>query len=164
MPERRTEVSATTDGEFVYVLGGFGKGRSAPRAVYVYDPNTDSWTITARLLEGVNHAGLVYLDGRLFVVGGYRENSFTAVDTLRIYDLTKKTWSEGALMPTPRGALAVTVLFGRIHAIGGTGPKRISVNAHEVYEPDTDSWSTRAPLPTARNHHGATVVRDRYPT
>ncbi|NIO40345.1 MAG: hypothetical protein GTO41_09190, partial [Burkholderiales bacterium] len=54
-----------------------------------------------------------------------------------------------------RGALAAAVVNGRIHAVGGTGPGRRNTSAHEVYDPGTDSWTQRAPLPTTRDHLAA---------
>ena len=44
-------------------------------------------------------------------------------------------------MPTPRGGLAVAVLDGRVHALGGSG-ERVT-NAHEVYDPATNRWTPR---------------------
>jgi N-acetylneuraminic acid mutarotase len=75
-------------------------------------------------------------------------------------------------MLTPRGALAVAVLDGRIHAIGGnaeggaglqshehgTPEADNSVGTHEVYDPAADTWTRLAPLPTPRNHLGAAVI------
>lgn len=165
LPEERTEVSAATDGERIYLLGGFmreGDDRtSAPRTVYAYDPAEDEWSDVTELPEGVNHAGLVALDGRLYLVGGYRENTFEPTDALRILDPQTGEWQDGAPLPTARGALAVAVVDGRIHAIGGTVAGRESVGTHEVYDPADDSWATLAPMPTPRNHHGAAVVGGR---
>jgi N-acetylneuraminic acid mutarotase len=176
MPETRTEVSVTTDGQRIYVAGGFapagGQNAAAPRAMLVYDPGTDSWAASDSIPEGVNHAGLVHLDGKLYLVGGFRENTFDPTGAVRIYDLASRAWTEGAPMPTPRGALAVVVLNGRIHAIGGNAANAgsldhsehgvasdaSSVGTHEVYDPASNRWTRRAPLPTPRNHLGAAVV------
>jgi N-acetylneuraminic acid mutarotase len=162
LPDERTEVSVTTDGRHIYLAGGFvqsgARQADAPRTVYAYDPEADAWSHITDLPEGVNHAGLVHLDGRLYVVGGYRENTFEPVDTLRIFALETRQWSEGAPLPTPRGAHAATVLDGRIHAIGGRTHGRMDVGAHEAYDPGTDRWASLAPLPTPRNHHAAAAV------
>lgn len=176
VPDLRTEVSVTTDGQHIYLAGGFDGGgvvqASAPRALHVYDVATDSWTTPDSIPQGVNHAGLVHLDGKLYLVGGFRENTFDPVGAVRIYDIASGAWSEGAPMPTPRGALAVVVLDGRIHAIGGNaagadaldhaehgiGEDGSSVGTHEVYDPATNAWTRLAPMPTPRNHLGAAVV------
>lgn len=174
LPEARTEVSVTADGERIYLIGGFGPAEgeeraTAPRAMFAYDPTADRWTMPDSIPEGLNHAGFVHLDGKLYIIGGYRENTFDPIGAVHIYDLATRTWSEGTPMPTPRGALAVAVLDGGIHAVGGTaadaaalradehtiGADSSSVGTHEVYDPATDSWTRLAPMPTARNHLGA---------
>lgn len=179
LPDPRTEVSVTTDGRLVYLAGGFGPAEGqragAPRALHVYDPEADRWSSPDSIPEGVNHAGLVHVDGRLYLVGGFREATFTPTGALRILDPETGRWTEGAPMPTPRGALAVAVLDGRIHAIGGNaedagaladdehnvGADGSSVGTHEAYDPATDRWGRLAPAPTARNHLGAAVLGGR---
>jgi hypothetical protein len=51
---------------------------------------------------------------------------------------------------TARGALAAAVLDGRIHALGGAGDRPL--DSHEVYDPATDTWTTRSAMPTPRDH------------
>jgi N-acetylneuraminic acid mutarotase len=164
VPEQRTEVSVTTDGERIYLIGGFARagerGAVAPRPMLVYEPGKDAWSSPTEIPEGVNHAGFTYLDGRLYVVGGYRENSFDPTEAVHIYDLASQAWSRGAPLPTPRGALAAAVVDGKIHALGGRAGQA-SLATHEVYDPPTDTWTERAPMPTARDHHGAAVVHGR---
>jgi N-acetylneuraminic acid mutarotase len=182
LPELRTEVSATTDGSRLFLIGGFGpptrdgQRASAPRSMWVYDPETDSWTEDGQIPEGVHHAGFVHVDGRLFIVGGFRETGFEPTPAVRIYDLASRTWSEGAPMPTPRGAMAVLVLNGRIHTIGGnvagrealhqhhagaqiTGDNSVAV--HEVFDPRANRWEALPPMRTARNHNAGVAVNGR---
>jgi N-acetylneuraminic acid mutarotase len=169
-------VSVTTDGSLIYLLGGFGpgqgRGASAPRTVLAYDPADDRWQAAGELPEGVNHAGLAAANGRLYLVGGFRDRTFAPTGAVRIYDPSAGTWLDGAPMPTPRGALALAVVDGKLHALGGTaegGTDRAahehgapqadnSVATHEVYDPAADNWSRLPPLPTPRNHLGAAVL------
>jgi N-acetylneuraminic acid mutarotase len=178
LPEARTEVSVTTDGRLIYLAGGFGEPTggqvTAPRALYVYDAAGDAWSAAGSIPEGVNHAGLVHLNGKLYLIGGFRETSFAPTGAVRIFDIAARTWSDGTPLPTPRGALTTVVVNGRIHAIGGNavasaldhrdhgiGVDGSSVGTHEVYDPATSTWTRRAPLPTPRNHLGAAVANGR---
>ncbi len=181
LPEDRTEVSVTTDGDRIFLAGGFGppevagERASAPRALWVYDPESGEWSSPTELPHGVHHAGLAYLDGRIYLVGGFRETSFDPVGDVWIYDLEVDEWLEGEPIPTPRGAGALAVLHGRLHWIGGNAEEGDhlhdlahgevaedgSVATHEVYDPVTNSWSRLAPMPTSRNHHGATMLDGR---
>lgn len=159
LPEERTEVSITTDGDRIYVLGGVGRSPEgqaiAPRPVYAYDPNENRWLHISDLPEGVNHAGLVHLEGSLYVIGGFRESSFDAIDDLRIYDLNRDSWRDGPPLPTARGALAVAVHEGRLHVIGGTDASGENSGAHEIFDPASETWTAAAALPMPRNHLAA---------
>lgn len=176
VPEARTEVSVATDGSLIYLIGGFGSGEgrrpSAPRAMFAYDPLSDRWATAEEIPEGVNHAGFAAAGGKLYIVGGFQEATFSPTGAVRIYDPADSTWREAAPMLTPRGALALAVLDGKIHAIGGNAAGGAglrphehgvpeadnSVGTHEVYDPAADTWTRLAPLPTPRNHLGAAVI------
>ncbi len=176
VPEPRTEVSVAAVDSIIYLLGGFGPSdegeASAPRTLYAYHPATDRWRAEGEIPEGVNHAGLATVSGKLYLIGGFREATWSPSGAVRIYDPATRAWQDGAPMPTPRGALALAVVDGKIHAIGGTaeaaagraphehGASREdnSVATHEVYDPATNAWSRLAPMPTPRNHIGAAVV------
>ena len=162
VPDPRTEVSATSDGASIYFLGGYGvtlAGQlSAPKPLYVYDPALDVWSHIGNLPEGSHHAGLAYLDGSLYVIGGYLGPTRDPTARMIIYDIAENRWSEGPPMPTARGALAVVALNGHIHAIGGELGGGAVTGAHEVYDPVTDTWAIAENMPTPREHLAAAVV------
>lgn len=175
LPEHRTEVSAATDGEHIYLIGGFGPSEeegeraSAPRTLWAYSPAEDAWEDIGEIPHGVHHTAFAYHEGSLYILGGFNETSFDPVENVHIYDIEAGTWNEGAPMPTPRGAAGFAVHDGSIHIIGGNvasedvveGMDGVevtedqSVNVHERYDPEMDSWEALAPMPTPRNHLGA---------
>ncbi len=169
-PTKRTEVTAAAVQGKVYLVGGFSEPTlgnlltlTVTPAVEEYDPATDRWTTKAPLPIGLHHAGAAAVEDRLFVVGGFTPSLFSVwqpVATLYEYHADTDTWTERTPMPTPRGALAVTVYDGKLVAIGGYGTNGNS-SAVEVYNPTTDSWSTAAPLPTPRDHLAAATVGKR---
>lgn len=161
LPQERTEVSITTDGQRLYLIGGFleeGDDATAPRELYAYDPGADEWETLGNIPAGVNHAGFVYHEGHLFIVGGYREATFEPIDHLRIYDIDSGEWRDGPPLPTARGALAAVVKDGRIHAIGGKVDEETSVATHEAYDIAAETWDERSEMFTARDHHRAVAI------
>jgi N-acetylneuraminic acid mutarotase len=67
-------------------------------------------------------------------------------------------------MPTARAQLGVAVVNGKIYAIGGgnntaAGPTVLSVN--EEYDPATNTWTTKEPMPTARHSFGIAVYENK---
>jgi N-acetylneuraminic acid mutarotase len=73
------------------------------------------------------------------------------------------TWTTKANMPTPRANPGTCVVNGKIYAIGGetagggcTSP--VSSQKVEVYDPTTNSWTTKAPMPTGRESLSLSAV------
>lgn len=161
LPEARTEVTATSDGERIYLIGGFGQDSlqpSLPRAMYAYSPKADQWEKLGDIPAGVHHAGFAYHDGKLFIIGGYRDHAFNPTDKLHIYDLKRGDWRSGAPMPTPRGSVVAVVIDGKIHVVGGKTDRDTSVATLEVYDPVSDSWKRRRDMMTGRDHLGAAAI------
>jgi N-acetylneuraminic acid mutarotase len=74
------------------------------------------------------------------------------------------SWTTKAFMPTARAQLGVAVVNGKIYAIGGgnntaAGPTVLSVN--EEYDPATNTWTTKEPMPTARHSFGIAVYENK---
>jgi N-acetylneuraminic acid mutarotase len=167
---KRTEVAAAALDGKIYVAGGFSKPNlqnvlklAISSDVEVYDPASDSWSTTTPLPEGRHHAGMVSLDGFLYVIGGFTKaflSIWHAVPTVYRYDPSTKEWRELAPMPTARGALGVTVYQDRIYAIGGYDGKNNSA-AVEIFNPETNMWSAAASMPTPRDHLAVATVGSR---
>jgi N-acetylneuraminic acid mutarotase len=45
-----------------------------------------------------------------------------------------------------------------LYAVGGLNSSQVPVNTNEAYDPETDTWSTKAPMPTARHHLASAVI------
>ena len=60
------------------------------------------------------------------------------------------TWRELARMPSMRQEISTAVLDGKLFVIAGFDGSGMSTDTVEVYDPDTDTWSRRASLPSAR--------------
>ena len=50
-------------------------------------------------------------------------------------------------MPTPRGWFAVGVVSGVLYAVGGSFA---ALHTNEAYDPITNRWTSKAPVPTWR--------------
>lgn len=61
-------------------------------------------------------------------------------------------------MPTGRWELSTFVVDGKIYAIGGAGPVYQALRTVEVYDPTTDTWTTKSEMPTARQCLSTSVV------
>lgn len=161
MPSPREGTCQASVGDRIFVTNGFGP-RGDSRSNQIYDIASNSWSAGADASTirsegvGVAHGGLVYC------IGGRRG---AVLHTVEVYDPVTNTWSFRAPMPTARAGLAAAVVGGRIYAIGGRNgsvPRSgtpLAVN--EVFDPTTNSWSTAAPMPTARGDLAAAARGDK---
>jgi len=67
-------------------------------------------------------------------------------------------WRDLARMPSMRQEISSAVLDGKIFVIAGFDGSGVSTDTVEVYDTDTDSWSSAARLPIATNHNVAAVA------
>jgi N-acetylneuraminic acid mutarotase len=157
----RQEVAAAALHGQVWVIGGFGDSADPVGIAESYDPKSNEWQLRPSLPIPVHHAAAAVVGDRLFVIGGYTGGRirWAPLDTIYEWNAAGSTWIMRSPMPTARGALAVAVLNGRIHAIGGAADG--VTNAHEVYDPAINRWSRANPMPTARDHLAAVAFQGR---
>ncbi len=74
---------------------------------------------------------------------------------------TPGRWETLAPMPTARQEVAVAAFAGHVWVIGGFNPSAEPVTTVERYDPATNSWDARAPLPIPVHHAAAVTVDDR---
>src|SRR5436190_312429 len=67
-------------------------------------------------------------------------------------------WRDLARMPSMRQEISTAVLDGKIFAIAGFDSSGMSSDIVEIYDPETDKWSSTAGLPLATNHNAAAVA------
>jgi N-acetylneuraminic acid mutarotase len=75
---------------------------------------------------------------------------------------TLGAWTSLAPMPTARHAVGLAAVGGRLYAIGGFGASG-QLGTNEEYDPATNTWRSRNPLPSTPTDFGGTnaaVVND----
>ena len=171
MPTARQTAAAGVINGVLYVVGGSDATSStaSKRANEAYDPVTDTWVAKAPdpiqngAGQGVAYAGAGVIAGKLYVVGGEGTcGPCIPTSVLEVYDPSTDTWSSKAPMPTARAELTAGVVNGILYVIGGrTGggaSASVSVGTVEAYDPTTDTWTTRAAMPTPRQDATVGVV------
>lgn len=161
LPLPRSEMAwATAFNNRMHMVGGYGAQRVDRPYHHVYDPASDRWLNAPPLPRGANHVGVAVVAGKLYAIGGFVEQN-RKPDGL-CFVLDGESWRPIAPLPKPCGAIACVGLNNMLHAIGGavgeTFETKKSVDWHLHYDPRIDQWSTRAPLPTGRDHTGTLTV------
>jgi N-acetylneuraminic acid mutarotase len=179
IPQGEEEVYGTAAGGKLYVLGGLGifPGWEPKQMLWSFDPASSEWTRLPNIPEGIHHPGFAAVGDKLYSVGGFTIArpatglpAWVPSKSLWIYDINAKSWSKGPDLPTARGALTATAHENKIYAIGGAKKPTYStpelrptvpvenMATNEVFDIATGTWSPAAPMLTARNHHGASLI------
>ena len=162
MPTPIVQIEANVVDGKIYLIGG-GSGLNQ-----VYDPANDSWTTKAPMPIGVTLYASAAVDNKIYFIGG---TSASDQNINQIYDADTDTWSFGAPTPTPVSSAQACATSGllapkRIYVIGGRDLSRRDlssndgVSLNQVYNPQNDSWTTGAPMPTGRFQFHMTVLND----
>jgi N-acetylneuraminic acid mutarotase len=157
MPTPRNEMAAASVGGRFYAIGG-GTPTGITGAVEEYDPATNSWRARRAMSAPRWSSSAAVVDSKIYVFGG---------GVLDVYDPRRDTWTTKAPMPPPvRYWLAAAALEGKVYAIGGTdnpyvfGMTTLYDNV-QVYDPETDRWTEKAPLLRPRGLLAAAVAGGR---
>lgn len=159
LPTPRSEIAGTVLDDKIYIVGGFdSSGRSTP-TIEVYDPMLDEWTQVTLLPQPLDHtaAAAASHDGKLYIVGGGYLDRDALSDKLFIYDSNTNNWTEGANLPSARGALTANFINGTLYVTGGVDSEN-TLSSTLAYDPVTNNWTDKAPLPTATEHLTSAVV------
>jgi N-acetylneuraminic acid mutarotase len=165
----------------IYAIGGItniperksGHITTTIDANEAYDPTTDTWTEKAPmpLPHWLDDYGIAIWQNKIYCIGGPANN---------VYDPMTDTWEAKTPMPTSRTFLSANAVNDKIYLIGGLalGPApdwqaklvnepnmRLitysSSNLTEVYDPVTDSWDEKSPMPVAVDSYVSAVIDDR---
>jgi N-acetylneuraminic acid mutarotase len=113
----------------------------------------NSWTTKKPMPTARGGLGVAVVNGKIYAIGGSNEDVQLAVN--EEYNPVTDTWTTKASMPTARSGFAIAVYQSKIYCIGGTtGDSDNFVSGFtgvtEVYDPATDKWETKTPMPTPR--------------
>ncbi|MDR0318626.1 MAG: hypothetical protein LBI09_01160, partial [Nitrososphaerota archaeon] len=135
------------------ILGSFTAVFSS---VSAFELVADSWNTMAPMSQARYDLGVVAVDGKIYAIGGATSvNTYDGhiggfVGTNECYDPKTDIWVTLEPMPTARHNFAIAECQNKIYCIGGyivDESKWIIYDTVEMYDPATNSWSTKAALP-----------------
>jgi N-acetylneuraminic acid mutarotase len=144
----------------VYLIGG-QRDADAPTyvdTVYELNPASGAWVEKAPMPTARSSGAAVAHDGRIYVAGGRppRGSDFA------VYDTRSDSWQVLPPLPTQRNHFTGAAINGRIHFAGGRqgdGLSPLMTTVHEVYDPQSGSWTTAAPMLRARSGMNGVMAR-----
>src|SRR5437867_6515452 len=138
LPEPRAWFSGTTDGTYIYLLGGEDQNFNTTATLWRYDPisNTYNTSLPPYTIPTYFHA-TAYLNGKIYRIAGRAIGTDFHVE---VYDIATNTWSMAANYPFANHHLMAVALGSYIYAGGGNA----SPDKTWRYDPGTNTWDDAA--------------------
>ena len=151
----RSEGIGVAHGDRLYCIGGRTFG--SRDAVEIYHAATNTYSLGAPMPTQRRGLAAAVVGNSIFAIGGsngFTPQSGTPFDVNEVYDIAADAWSVASPMPTPRMDVVAAAHGGKIYVVGGYNPFLCppfgTCHTLEIYDPAHDTWSTGAPMPTAR--------------
>ncbi|GEM_PF-2995471 len=174
---QRTAFAAVANDGLITLIGGMlgATGASAPTDdVVAFNPDvttgySENYDL-AKLPAPRAGLGAAMIDHHLYVVGGYGDLPTTgsAEATSSMLRYRTNAWSELSLadtplapLNTPRHSFGSAVLDGKCIVAGGMDSSGNVLDTVEAYDPQTNTWTFKAPMPRARVHLALTPLNGR---
>jgi N-acetylneuraminic acid mutarotase len=168
IPGQRESASVGVIGGKIYLAGGAITNVDPPRGdLFVYDPATDSWDTTQPPLPvGRTHSASAVVNDVLYIAGGrkYFERHTEPAGWLNstfAYDPKSRQWSQKRNAPTTRSGCVGASIKGLFIVAGGLGATPGQFPEVEAYNPDTDEWTTLAPMKHPRDGQAQVGIDDK---
>jgi hypothetical protein len=158
LPAPRGWFSATSDGTYLYLLGGVDQNFATTATLWRYDPvsNTYNTSLPSYTIPTYFHAS-AYLEGKIYRIAGRAIGTDFHVE---VYDIATNTWSMAANYPFANHSLMAAALGSYIYAGGGNA----SPDKTWRYDPGTDTWDDAAvaDLPAGRSAAASGAYNGRW--
>lgn len=179
LPQATGELLGVSANGKIYAAQGLLPGFKPAGLAYEYDPGADAWTRKKPMPHPVHHAAVAAANGKMYLFGGFDlpasgPPGWNPVADCWEYDPAKDDWRQLAPMPTARGGGIAAFVRGKCYVIGGAAPMpganvpvlrprqpQRSVATVEEYDPATNAWRARAPMPIPCNHMGGEAVGEK---
>jgi len=157
LPTPRGFLTSAVVNDTIYVIGGGYP--TATGVVEAYDPATDTWTTKTSMPAPRIGMAAAVVNGIIYIMGGnYNERDCQA------YNPRTNAWSVKSPMPVGGGGWvhSATAYNGVIYVFGGsTYSPWAPLKTVFAYDPQTDTWTKKTDMPTARFAVGTYLVDGR---
>jgi N-acetylneuraminic acid mutarotase len=154
--------AAVIDGT-LYVAGFYvgGSFTNVSGAVLAYDPAGNDWSEIGQMPAGTERASscVTTLGTRIYLFGGARADS---VSDSSFYDVATGDWQEVPDLPEPREHCVAASIDGMLYVAAGRTDSIAGVEGNTwAFDPDAETYSPRAAIPTPRGGVAGAVVAGR---
>jgi N-acetylneuraminic acid mutarotase len=169
MPTARSGFAISVFNGKIYVIGGtVGNGFVGTNEVY--DPSTNTWETKSSMPTPRSDLSANAVNDKIYLIGGKKYSNtnpyFTETNVNEVYDPANDSWTTMASIPTATYGYGSAAINGKIYVVGGSQtaatqqPNSTYLDANQVYDPQTDNWSSAANLPIVDSFGAAAATQD----
>ncbi len=157
------------DGKFL-IIGGMDTGQTVLSSAEIYDPTTNTFTLTGSLATGRQlHTATLLGNGTVLVVGGFSDNLMTTlVSTAELYNPVTGTFGPASSPNIARADQSATLLQngevliagGIFNAGGNVGIYGLPTTSTELYDPTAGTFTLAGNMTAPRDNQTATLLND----
>ena len=122
---------------------------------------SERWRILADMQKNRGDPGVVALNNKIYVMGGYFPSFSGYNQTQEVYDPRTNSWQYLANIPVGRSDMMVAAVGDKFYAIGGWNVDLGgALDYNQMYDPLLNNWITRTALITPVSGAGVIVLTD----
>ena len=132
--------------------------RTPSNRLFIYDPLENQWHEGKQMPTARGALAANFVNGMLYAIGDQSLSSSSSpsgiLTTNEAYDPSSNTWITKAPMLTARHHAASSVVNGKLYVIGGRVAgisPTINVDINEIYNPEKNTWTSLASMPSKRS-------------
>jgi hypothetical protein len=141
MPTTESNLGVAVVNGKIYAIGG--------GVNYEYDPATDTWAYKTPMSLPRWDFGITVFQNKIYVIGGDLSKDGHP-EANEVYDPATDSWTSGAPMPNFEGFafadITSAVVDNKIYVFS-SGEREHNGVFTQIYDPETDEWSSGAPIP-----------------
>lgn len=115
----------------------------------------NAWQTNSAAPNNDRDINTVFIDGKVLLAGGNSNN----YNPPAFYDPSDDTYTTGlAAMPTPAAKCGTVKYNGKAWFFAGENTSGTAISDVQVYDPSTDSWTTKTPMPVSNTGNKTAIV------
>lgn len=155
LPKKLNHIGIASDGEKIYVSGGFLNMRQTDFAntLYAFNVKSKSWSSLAEMPDSRGAHFMIFRKGQLHLFGGRQHKEVWT------YSIDSNTWKEDEITPIPELRDHINVLQDENHLyiVGGRQSGKVKAACWQ-YNFESRKWTTFSHIPTARGGQTAALI------
>jgi N-acetylneuraminic acid mutarotase len=151
IPQARSGFAIAAVRSRIYCVGGYYSRTLS--SMEIYDTLTDTWSEGSGMPKAREYPSANVVNGKIYVIGGKYDRYHVSDENL-MYDPQTGVWTAKAPLPYSPGVHISAVLDSKIYIISG--------GLTQIYDTETDTWSTGAPFPGSYTHAYAAATTGVY--